>query len=288
MVRPSQKTRHLGLQGFQRILGLLRRLRGRGRGLFGGFGRRSGWATRRLNVRLWLLRRLRRLGGRGGRLLRRRRIPPRGGRRDFLRARQEGRGRRARRGGAGREDWPSRAGGWPGGRRVRRRRLAGGGLRPGLRRIEEIRRQRARRLRRRSSGRARRRAAWLFFPALLLSPRGFRESWRRLRARRLLRAWRLLGAKRLLDLRRLFRARGRFARRLWPLRREFVLDWLLRRFSGSWRRLFGRRRSWGRWPAGGRGPRLEPGFARVRSGDGRLAAVDPAFDKQVVRPADEQ
>ncbi|MGC1863739.1 MAG: hypothetical protein WA733_22110, partial [Methylocystis sp.] len=58
MVWPSQKSRHLGLQGFQRILGFPRRLRGRGRGLFGGFGRRSGWATRRLNVRLWLLRRL--------------------------------------------------------------------------------------------------------------------------------------------------------------------------------------------------------------------------------------
>ena len=46
-----------------------------------------------------------------------------------------------------------------------------------------------------------------------------------------------------------------------------------------------------RWPAGGRGPRLarlKPRFARVRSGDGRLAAVDSAFDKQVVRPADEQ
>jgi hypothetical protein len=83
MVRPSQKSRHLGLQGFQRILGFPRRLRG----LFGGFGRRSGRATRRLNVRLWLLRRLGRLGGRGGGLLRRRRVLPWRGRRDFLRAR---------------------------------------------------------------------------------------------------------------------------------------------------------------------------------------------------------
>ena len=202
MVRPSQKTRHLGLQGFQRILGLLRRLRGRGRGLFGGFGRRSGWATRRLNVRLWLLRRLGRLGGRGGGLLRRRRILPWRGRRDFLRARQEGRGRRARRGGARREDRPCRARRWRGGRPCRGRRLAGRGLRPGLRHIEQIRRQRARRLLRRSGGRARRRAARLFLPARLLSSRGFRKSWRGRGPRRLLRAWRLLRAKRLLGLRR--------------------------------------------------------------------------------------
>ena len=70
-----------------------------------------------------------------------------------------------------------------------------------------------------------------------------------------------------------------------------MLDRLRRRFGRSWRRLFRRRRSWRRWPAGGRGPRLarlKPRFARVRSGDGRLAAVDSAFDKQVVRPADEQ
>ena len=189
---------------------------------------------------------------RGGGLRRRRLLPWRG-RRDFLRARQERRGRRARRGGAGREDRSSHARGWRGraARRVGGASLAGacgrgcgvlnrlggsglGGACGG---------GRQRRAGSAARGVALPPCAALEFsrlPEVLAGPPGAAAA--------------PAGAAAPWPAAPLSGARRRLARRLRPLGREFGLDRLRRRFGWSWRRLFWRRRSWRRWPAGDRGP----------------------------------